>query len=149
MPSRSKKVAREVARLPSIPKELVSLFLTGPMTGEAINAGGLALKKALAEAALDAELSHHLGYEAGAERPELVTNQRNGSTAKSVLTGDGKIRIETPRDRDGSFEPLLVPEHARRFTGFDDKVTALYARGLTARGVAAFLLETFDTEARP
>ncbi len=84
MPSRSKKVAREVARLPSIPKELVSLFLTGPMTGEAINAAGLALKKALAEASLNAELSHHLGYEAGADRPELVTNQRNGSTAKSV-----------------------------------------------------------------
>jgi putative transposase len=55
MPSRSKKVAREVARLPSIPKELVSLFLTGPMTGEAINAGGLALKKALAEVERRAE----------------------------------------------------------------------------------------------
>ena len=146
MPSRSKKVAREVARLPSIPKELVSLFLTGPMTGEAINAGGLALKKALAEASLNAELSHHLGYEAGADRPELVTNQRNGSTAKSVLTGDGTIRIDAPRDRDGSFEPVLVPKHARRFTGFDDKVPALYARGLTVREIQAFLLETYDTE---
>jgi transposase-like protein len=149
MPSRSKKVAREVARLPSIPKELVSLFLTGPMTGEAINAAGLALKKALAEASLNAELSHHLGYEAGADRPELVTNQRNGSTAKSVLTGDGTIRIDAPRDRDGSFEPVLVPKHARRFTGFDDKVTALYARGLTVREIQAFLLETYDTEVSP
>jgi putative transposase len=149
MPSRSKKVAREVAKLPSIPKELVSLFLTGPMTGEAINAAGLALKKALVEASLNAELSHHLGYEAGADRPELVTNQRNGSTAKSVLTGDGTIRIETPRDRDGSFEPVLVPKHARRFTGFDDKVTALYARGLTVREIQAFLLETYDTEVSP
>ena len=82
MPSRSKKVAREVAKLPSIPKELVSVFLTGPMTGEAINAAGLALKKALIEASLNAELSHHLGYEPGADRPEQVTNQRNGSTAK-------------------------------------------------------------------
>ena len=149
MPSRSKKVAREVAKLPSIPKELVSQFLTGPMTGEAINAAGLALKKALVEASLNAELSHHLGYEAGADRPELVTNQRNGSTAKSVLTGDGTIRIDTPRDRDGSFEPVLVPKHARRFTGFDDKVTALYARGLTVREIQAFLLETYDTEVSP
>jgi putative transposase len=149
MPSRSKKIAREVAKLPSIPKELVSLFLTGPMTGEAINAAGLALKKALVEASLNAELSHHLGYAAGADRPELVTNQRNGSTAKSVLTGDGTIRIETPRDRDGSFEPVLVPKHARRFTGFDDKVTALYARGLTVREIQAFLLETYDTEVSP
>ena len=149
MPSRSKKVAREVAKLPSIPKELVSLFLTGPMTGEAINAAGLALKKALVEASLNAELSHHLGYEAGADRPELVTNQRNGSTAKSVLTGDGTIRIDTPRDRDGSFEPVLVPKHARRFTGFDDKIIALYARGLTVREIQAFLLETYDTEVSP
>ena len=84
MPSRSKKVTREVAKLPSIPKELVSLFLTGPMTGEAINAAGLAFKKALVEASLNAELSHHLGYEAAADRPELVTNQRNSSTVKSV-----------------------------------------------------------------
>ena len=149
MPGRAKKLVREVAKLPSIPKELVSLFLTGPMTGEAINEAGLAFKKALVEASLNAELSHHLGYEAGADRPELVNNQRNGSTAKSVLTGDGKIRIETPRDRDGSFEPLLVPKHARRFTGFDDKVTALYARGLTVREIQAYLLETYDTEVSP
>ena len=95
------------------------------MTGEAINAAGLAFKQALIEASLNAELSHHLGYAAGADRPELVTNQRNGGTAKTVLTGDGTMRIETPRDRDGSFEPVLVPKHARRFTGFDDKVIAL------------------------
>jgi transposase-like protein len=69
--------------------------------------------------------------------------------AKSVLTGDGAIRIETPRDRDGSFAPLLVPKHARRFTGFDDKVTALYARGLTVREIQAFLLETYGTEVSP
>ena len=149
MLSRAKKIAREVAKLPSIPKELVALFVNGPMTGEAINEAGLAFKKALVEAALNAELSHHLGYEAGADRPERVTNHRNGSTAKSVLTGDGKIRIETPRDRDGSFEPVLVPKHARRFTGFDDKVTALYARGLTVREIQAYLLETYATEVSP
>ena len=82
MPSRSKKVAREVARLPSIPKELVSLFLTGPMTGEAINAAWSGVEEGFGRGSLNAELSHHLGYEAGADRPELVTNQRNGSTAK-------------------------------------------------------------------
>ena len=149
MLSRAKKIAREVAKLPSIPKELVALFVNGPMTGEAINEAGLAFKKALVEAALNAELSHYLGYEAGADRPERVTNHRNGSTAKSVLTGDGKIRIETPRDRDGSFEPVLVAKHARRFTGFDDKVTALYARGLTVREIQAYLLETYATEVSP
>jgi putative transposase len=149
MPSRAKKIEREVAKLPSIPKELVNLFLTGPMTGEAINEAGMAFKKALIEASLNAELSHHLGYETGADRPELTTNQRNGSTAKTVLTTDGKLRIETPRDRDGSFEPLLVPKHARRFTGFDDKIVALYARGLTVREIQGFLLETYATEVSP
>ena len=87
------------------------------MTGEAINAAGIAFKQALIEASLNAELSHHLGYPPGAEKPEATTNHRNGGTVKTVLTGDGKLRIETPRDRDGSFEPVLLPKHARRFTG--------------------------------
>src|SRR6202162_2929693 len=149
MPSRAKKLDRAVARLPSIPKELVAQFLTGPMTGEAINAAGLAFKQALIEASLNGELSHHLGYAQGGERPEAVTNQRNGVTGKTVLTNDGKLRIETPRDRDGSFEPLLVPKHARRFTGFDDKIVALYARGLTVREIRGYLVETYGTEVSP
>ena len=146
MLSKAKRVARDVAKLPSVPKELVAHFLTGPMTGEAIETAGVAFKRALIEAALSAELDHHLGYAPGAERPEAVTNQRNGSTGKTVLTGAGKVRIETPRDRDGSFEPVLIPKHARRFTGFDDKVVALYARGLTVREIQGFLLETYGTE---
>jgi putative transposase len=146
MPSKIKKLEREVGKLPVIPKELVNQFLTGPMTGEAINAAGLAFKQALIEASLNAELSHHLGYPPGAERPEAVTNQRNGVTSKTVLTGDGKLRIETPRDRDGSFEPLLVPKHARRFTAFDDSIVALYARGLTVREIQGYLAETYGTE---
>jgi putative transposase len=149
MLSRAKKVSRDVAKLPSVPKELVAHFLTGPMTGEAIETAGVAFKKALIEAALAAELGHHLGYAPGADRPEDATNQRNGSTSKTVLTGEGKLRIETPRDRDGSFEPLLVPKHARRFTGFDDKIVALYARGLTVREIRGFLLETYGTEVSP
>ena len=110
MPSRAKKLDRAVAKLPSIPQELVAQFLTGPMTGEAINAAGIAFKQALIEASLNAELTHHLGYAPGADRPESTANQRNGVTAKTVLTGDGKMRIETPRDRDGSFEPLLTAQ---------------------------------------
>ena len=112
MPSKAKKVDREVAKLPSILEELVELFLSGPMTGEAINEAGIAFKKALIEASLNAELSHHLGYASGAEKPEQVSNHRNGSTSKTVLTADGKVLIETPRDRAGSFEPLLLPKHA-------------------------------------
>ena len=149
MPTRAKKVDRAVSKLPSIPKELVRLFLTGPMTGEAINEAGAAFKKALIEASLNAELSHHLGYEPGADKPKPTTNHRNGSTAKAVLTGDGRLRIETPRDRDGSFEPLLVPKHARRFTGFDDKIVALYGRGLTVREIQGFLIEAYGTDVSP
>jgi transposase-like protein len=149
MLSKAKKVSRDVAKLPSVPKELVAHFLTGPMSGEAIETAGVAFKKALIEAALAAELDHHLGYASGADRPENASNQRNGSTSKTVLTGDGQVRIETPRDRDGSFEPLLVPKHARRFTGFDDKIVALYARGLTVREIQGFLLETYGTEVSP
>ena len=146
MPSRAKKLDRVVSKLPSIPKELVDQFLTGPMTGGAINAAGLAFKQALIEASLNAELSHHLGYPPGAEKPAAATNHRNGGTSKTVLTGDGKLRIETPRDRDGSFEPVLLPKHARRFTGFDDSIVALYARGLTVREIQGYLAEAYGTE---
>jgi transposase-like protein len=146
MPSRAKKVEQAVAKLPSIPKELVAQFLTGPMTGEAINAAGIAFKQALIEASLNAELNHHLGYPPGAEKPEGSTNHRNGVTAKTVLTGDGKLRIETPRDRDGSFEPVLLPKHARRLTAFDDSIVALYARGLTVREIQGYLVEAYGTE---
>jgi putative transposase len=149
MPSKAKKVDRDVAKLPSIPKELVNLFLTGPMTGEAINAAGIAFKKALIEASLNAELSHHLGYAPGSDKPEALVNHRNGSTSKTVLTGDGKVLIETPRDREGSFEPLLLPKHARRFTAFDDSIVALYARGLTVREIQGYLIETYGTEVSP
>jgi putative transposase len=149
MPIKAKKVDRDVAKLPSIPRELVDLFLTGAMTGEAINDAGLAFKKALIEASLNAELSHHLGYAPGSDKPEQLSNHRNGSTAKTVLTGDGKVLIETPRDREGSFEPLLLPKHARRFTAFDDSIVALYARGLTVREIQGYLIETYGTEVSP
>src|SRR5208337_888846 len=92
------------------------------------NEAGIAFKKALIEASLNAELSHHLGYAPGSDKPAPLTNHRNGSTSKTVLTGGGKVLIETPRDREGSFEPLLIPKHARRFTAFDDSIVALCER---------------------
>ena len=146
MPSRAKQIDRAVAKLPSIPKELVNQFVTGPMTGEAINAAGIAFKQALIEASLNAELSDHLGYPPGAEKPEAADNHRNGGTSKTVLTGEGKLRIETPRDREGSFKPVLLPKHARRFTAFDDSIIALYARGLTVREIQGYLVEAYGTE---
>ena len=142
-------IAARSAALPSIPHELIDQFVTGPMTGEAVNAATVAFKKALIERALGAELGHHLGYASGAAKPEAASNQRNGRSGKTVLTDDGPLRIEVPRDRDGSFEPLLIPKHERRFTGFDDKIIAMYARGMTMREVQGFLLESYGTQVSP
>lgn len=146
MLSKVRKLERAVTKLPTIPKELVERFLTGPMTQEAVNAASLAFKQALIEASLNAELTHHLGYAPGAERPEGASNHRNGGTTKTVLTGEGKLRIATPRDRDGSFEPLLLPKHARRFTAFDDSIVSLYARGMTVREIQGYLVDAYGTE---
>jgi putative transposase len=132
-----------------IPAELLEQFGSGPMTAEAINAATLALKKALIERALGGEMNHHLGYPPGGSKPETVTNQRNGTGAKTVLTEDGPIRIEVPRDRDGSFEPLLIPKHDRRFTGFDDKIVAMYARGMTVREIQVFCKSNTAHRFRP
>lgn len=152
MPSRKTTKAAEAntAALPSIPKELIDQFVSGPMSAEAVNAASLAFKKALIERALDAELSHHLGYPAGAAKPEDAgTNHRNGASAKTVLTEDGPVRVQVPRDRESSFEPLLIPKHERRFTGFDDKIIAMYARGMTVREIQGFLAEQYGTEVSP
>jgi putative transposase len=87
------------------------------MMAEALLAASAAFKTALIERALGAEFGHYLSYRLGAERPQNATTQRNG---KTVLTDDGPLRLETPRDRDGSFVPILIPKHARRFMRFDD-----------------------------
>ncbi len=142
-------IAARSAALPSIPKELLDQFVTGPMSGEAVNAASMAFKKALIERALGAELGHHLGYPSGAAKPEPAGNQRNGKSGKTLMTDDGPLRIEVPRDRDGSFEPLLIPKHERRFTGFDDKIIAMYARGMTVREVQGFLADQYGVEVSP
>ena len=149
MPIKAKKTSVAPVVLPSVPKELVDHFVSGPMSAEAITAAGVAFKRALIERALGAELNHHLGYASGMTKPEGATNERNGSSGKTLLTEDGKLRVEIPRDRAGSFEPLLVPKHQRRFTGFDDKIVAMYARGMTVREIQAFLVEMYDTEVSP
>jgi transposase-like protein len=148
MPSRKTTQAAEAAAaaLPPIPKELIDRFVSGPMSAEQVQAASMAFKKALIERALGGELSHHLGYAPGAERPGESSNHRNGASAKTVLTEDGPLRIEVPRDREGSFEPLLIAKHERRFSGFDDKILAMYARGMTVREIQGFLAEQYATE---
>lgn len=148
MPSKMSQ-KKPAAELPIIAKELIDQMVSGPMNAQAVNAASIAFKKALIERILGAELSHHLGYPPGAERPGEAGNHRNGKSGKTVLTEDGPLRIDVPRDRQARFEPLLIPKHERRFTGFDDKIVALYARGMTVREIQAFLTEQYGTEVSP
>src|SRR5205809_1391628 len=107
------------------------------------------LKKALIERALGAELSDHLGYEKGDPAGRGSGNSRNGTSAKTVLTEDGEIDIAVPRDRAGSFEPLLIAKGQTRFDGFDDRIISLYARGLSVREIQGHLRELYSTEVSP
>jgi len=150
MPHKKKGVATATeAALPQIPSDWLDQVVTGPMTAEGVERVMRDFKKAVIERALGAEMSHHLGYAPGAAKPEEMTNHRNGSSGKTVLTDDGALRIEIPRDRDGSFEPQLIGKHERRFTGFDDKIVAMYARGMTVREIQAFLVEMYAVEVSP
>ena len=104
-----------------------------------------ALKKRVIEKALAGELTHHLGYEPG-KKPPGETNQRNGYSSKSLLGEGGAMEIAVPRDREGSFEPLLIAKGQRRFEGFDERIIAMYARGMTVREIRAFLQEQYGVD---
>jgi putative transposase len=129
--------------------EVIDQLLSGTRTEEEIvGPGGVLsqLTKRLVERALQAELTEHLGYEPHQEPPGGVGNTRNGSTAKTLATEHGAVRIETPRDRNATFEPQLVRKGQRRFQGFDDKILALYARGLSTRDIEAHLAELYGVK---
>jgi putative transposase len=107
------------------------------------------LKKRLLERALGAELSDHLGYEKGDPAGRGSGNSRNGHSVKTVLSEDGAIEIAVPRDRNGTFEPRLVPKGQRRIDGFDERIISLYARGLSVREIQAHLEEMYGVEVSP
>jgi putative transposase len=133
-----------------VPDAILDQFARpGPLTAADVERAMRRFKKALLERALGGELTHHLGYPPGGTKPEAATNHRNGTSGKTVLTDAGALALEVPRDREGTFEPQLIPKHARRFTGFDDKILALYARGLTVREIQAFLAEMYAVEVSP
>ncbi len=136
----------------SIAPELLDQLLTHyskpeDLTGE----DGLfkQLKKALIERALGAELTAHLGYEKGDPAGRGTGNNRNGTSSKTLRTGDGEVEIAVPRDRVGSFEPQLIPKGRTRFDGFDEKILSLYARGMTVREIQGHLAELYGVEVSP
>src|SRR5437764_440849 len=129
--------------------ELVDELLAGAKTEEEIvGPGGLLadLTRRLVERAMSAELTEHLGYERHQEPPGGAGNTRNGGTPKTLATDQGPVRIKTPRDRNGSFEPQIVRKGQRRFQGFDDKILALYSRGLSTRDIEAHLEEIYGVK---
>ena len=146
MPRKHRKRLKGPALEP-VPSEILDHFVgQGPITAEELEATVRRFKKAVIERAMGGELTHHLGYPPGGTKPDDTTNHRNGTSEKTVLTDDGPLTIDVPRDRESTFEPRLIGKHERRFTGFDDKIIALYARGLTVREIRAFLAEMYATE---
>jgi putative transposase len=136
----------------AIPKELLDQLLTlgGGSEGLTGPEGLLSqLTGALVSRALDGELDHHLGYRKGDKPPEGQDNRRNGKSSKTLRTAQGDVGVEVPRDRDGSFEPQLVPKHQRQFDGFDEKIISMYARGMTVRDIRAHLEELYGVQVSP
>jgi putative transposase len=130
-------------------QELVEELLKGYQKPEdLIGESGLLkqLTKALIERALKSELTQHLGYEKNGEAEGRGSNRRNGNSAKRLKGDFGEIEISVPRDREASFEPQIVGKHQTRWTGFDDKVLSMYARGMTTREIQAHLQEIYGVE---
>lgn len=107
------------------------------------------LSKQLIERALAAELTESIGYDKNAKSDSLEKNYRNGTSKKTIKTGNGEIEVDVPRDRNGEFEPALIRKHQRRLEGLDSQILALYARGMTTRDIQAFLKELYGTEISP
>ena len=136
----------------AVPEELLAGLLADYKKPEdLIGENGLLkqLTKLLVEKALDAELAEHLGHGKNEPVANDAGNTRNGKSRKTLKGDFGELPIEIPRDRHGTFEPQLIPKHQTRWSGFDDKILSLYARGMTVREIQAHLEEMYGTEVSP
>jgi putative transposase len=132
---------------PAFSAELLDELLQGQDAATVLQSDGLLgdLKKALAERMLNAELDAHLDSEA----EQQAGNHRNGSSQKTVRSEDGELMLAIPRDRQGRFDPALIPKYQRRFPGFDQKIIALYARGMSTRDIQAHVGELYGVTISP
>lgn len=106
------------------------------------------LTKRIVEKAMNAEMDEHLGYEKH-QRNDESDNSRNGSSKKRITTEVGTVPIDIPRDRNGEFEPQIIPKHKRRFDGFDDKIISMYALGMTTRDIQDHLKDIYGAQVSP
>jgi putative transposase len=135
-----------------VPQELISsLFADYKKPEDLIGENGILkqLTKLLVEKALEAEMAEHLGHSKNELVQNAAGNTRNGKSKKTLKGEFGELPIEIPRDRHGTFEPQLVAKHQTRWTGFDDKILSLYARGMTVREIQGHLEEMYGTEVSP
>jgi len=135
-----------------VPEELLASLLANYKKPEdLIGENGLLkqLTKRLVEKALQTELTEHLGHERHEAVANASGNTRNGKSQKTLKGEFGELPIEVPRDRKGSFEPQLIPKYQTRWSGFDDKIISLYARGMTVREIQSHLEEMYATEVSP
>lgn len=126
----------------AVPKDLIDSLLADYKNPEDLIGENRFLKhltKLLVERALDAEMSEHLGHEKNAPVTNAQSNARNGKSQKTLKGEFGELPIDVPRDRQGSFEPQLIPKYQTRWAGFDDKIVSLYARGMTVREIQSHL----------
>src|SRR6266446_10938099 len=132
---------------PFIPDALLDQLLDGTDPRTAFNPDGVldALKKALAERMLNAEMDQHLGGETADAR----ANTRNGYGQKTVLTDTGRLALDIPRDRQGTFDPQLIAKYQRRFPGFDEKIISMYARGMSVREIQGHIRELYGLDISP
>jgi putative transposase len=148
-------------------ERLAKEIATEAKTLEDLNGLMKLMMKSALERMLDTEMDVHLGRKkvpgltadapaevpaksaAGVPPEKRAKNRRNGHSPKTVQGDLGEIRLTTPRDRDGTFEPQLVPKHQRRLTGFDEKILALYAKGMTTRDIQEVVKELYDVDVSP
>lgn len=140
-----------MAKTPDPTDKLLEELVAGKTRDEILGKDGILkqLTKRLVEQALEGEMTHHLGYEPHAPEGKNTGNSRNGKTTKTVIGDAGEMEIVVPRDRNGEFEPALIPKRHRRLPEFDDKVIALYARGMTTREIQGHLHELYGVEVSP
>lgn len=128
-------------------KALAAELAKGLKTEADLNQFSRMLTKLTVETALNAELTDHLGHEKNA--PKSGSNTRNGYSSKTVLCDDGEIELNTPRDRENTFEPQLIKKHQTRITQMDSQILSLYAKGMTTREIVATFKEMYDADVSP